>query len=176
MVHGLAEQLGGRLTLTSALGIGTTARIWLPAAEGDATVAAPVAAPAAPPPATPAATLAPLTILAVDDDGLVLMNTAAMLEDLGHRVIESNSGLRALQLLETEPHIDLIITDQAMPQMTGLQFAEQVRAQRPAIPIIIATGYAELPPGPTDFIKLDKPFFERQLIAAVSTAMQGRPA
>jgi PAS domain S-box-containing protein len=173
MVHGLAEQLGGRLTIKSRLGHGTTVEIWLPAAEETA-VSAPEPRPAAPAPAP--ATDRRLKILAVDDDGLVLMNTTGMLEDMGHELIEAASGRKALELVHRHPDIDLVITDQAMPQMTGLQLAEEVRALRPHLPIIIATGYAELPPGSNHFPKLDKPFFERQLTNAIAAAMQAQPA
>ena len=169
MVHGLAEQLGGRLILRSALGAGTTAEIWLPvAAEG---VCAPSPMPVAVPPPVPASKLA---VLAVDDDGLVLMNTAGMLEDLGHRVFEATSASQALEIIDREPGIDLVITDQAMPQMTGLQLATEIRARRPGVPIIIATGYAELPVGHQSFPKLDKPFFEQQLAQAIKAAMHPR--
>ena len=80
-------------------------------------------------------------ILAVDDDALVLLNTAAMLEDLGHTVLEAASGKDALEILRREPRIDLVITDQAMPHMTGSDLAAAIRAEKPDLPIILATGY-----------------------------------
>jgi len=171
MVHGLAEQLHGRLTLHSAPDAGTTVEIRLPVAQEAEQ------RPAEPAPADPGLPLAPakLKVLAVDDDALVLMNTSGMLEDLGHRVFEATSAQQALDLFEREPQIDLIITDQAMPQMTGLQLATEVRTRRPGMPVIIATGYAELPAGGNQsFPKLDKPFFEQQLAQAIRAAMQPR--
>jgi CheY-like chemotaxis protein len=115
-----------------------------------------------------------LTILAVDDDALVLLNTVAMLEELGHKVFEAFSGEAALNVLR-QNKIDLIVTDQAMPRMTGLQLAEAVEKERPGLPIILATGYAELP-GETQipYLKLNKPFTELQLaqiVNAVATRM-----
>jgi hypothetical protein len=95
MVHGFAEQSGGRLILRSRKGSGTTAELWLPVAK---TVAQPVA----PARAASAKTFRPLTILAVDDDAMVLMNTVAMLEDLGHTVFEAYSGKEALEILRNE--------------------------------------------------------------------------
>lgn len=73
-----------------------------------------------------------LKALAVDDDALVLMNTAAMLEDLGQIVVEATSGKQALQILAQEA-IDLIVTDHAMPGMTGLQLVEAVEKFKPDI-------------------------------------------
>ena len=68
-----------------------------------------------------------------------------MLEDLGHTVFSATSGAEALRLLKEKSDIDLLITDQAMPGMTGSELAAAVRSQWPDLPIIIATGYAELP-------------------------------
>jgi CheY-like chemotaxis protein len=112
-------------------------------------------------------------ILVVDDDTLVLTNTAAMLEDLGHTIIEASSADRALDLLVNEVAVDLVITDHAMPQMTGAELAAQIRGRWPDLPIIVATGYAEWPPGIAEqVIKLAKPFDQQQLAAAVATAVQ----
>jgi CheY-like chemotaxis protein len=83
--------------------------------------------------------------LSVDDDPLVAFNTTAMLADLGHEVYSASNGSEALDMVRREENIDLIITDQAMPGMTGTELAKAVRAERPTIPILIATGYAELP-------------------------------
>jgi PAS domain S-box-containing protein len=171
MVYGLAEQSGGRLVIESRKGQGTTVEIWLP-----------VASPAKEPhvedsrvPTKVVATTRPLIVLAVDDDPLVLMNTAAMLEDLGHTVLEAASGKQALELLHRTEKMDLVITDQAMPQMTGTQFAEAARAERPELPIIIATGYAELPPNSDSSLpKLNKPFLQEDLANAIAGLMQGR--
>jgi PAS domain S-box-containing protein len=164
MVHGLAEQSGGRLVLKSKQGEGTTVEIWLPAASkppASATLAA-----------TEAATGSdrPLTILAVDDDYLVLTNMVAMLEDLGHKVFEANSGRQALTILRQPVAIDLVITDQAMPRMTGLQLISEIKSEWPDLPIVLATGYAELPPEGAGFPRLAKPFMQHDLAAAVKSA------
>jgi CheY-like chemotaxis protein len=113
-------------------------------------------------------------ILAVDDDPLVLMNTGALLEDLGHDVLEASSAQEALDLFQANPAIDLVISDQAMPKMTGLDLAERLRAARPDLPVIIATGYAELPEGSTfDVPRLPKPFTQAMLQGAVAAALGG---
>jgi CheY-like chemotaxis protein len=94
---------------------------------------------------------------------LVLFNTTAMLEDLGHIALEATSGADALEILRRQK-VDLIITDQAMPKMTGMQLIETVRETWPGIPVLLATGYAELPGGAACTItKLNKPFTQEQL-------------
>ncbi|PJI37540.1 PAS domain-containing sensor histidine kinase [Ferrovibrio sp.] len=165
MVHGLAEQSGGRLVLSSRKGKGTTAELWLPLAAATATHDEAGSASDAAPSST-----RPLTVLAVDDDRLVLMNTVAMLEEMGHTVLEATSGQQALEILRQHATLDLLITDEAMPQMTGLQLAKTVRAERPGLPIILATGYAEVPREST-LPKLSKPFFQEDLVRAVAAAV-----
>jgi PAS domain S-box-containing protein len=172
MVHGMAEQMSGRLMLASRSGEGTTAEIWLPAAPAVPRSAEPEAAPAAAEPQTARA----LRVLAVDDDALVLFNTTAMLEELGHSVVEAYSGDAALGALH-ESTFDLVITDQAMPKMTGVQLIEAIRAQWPGMPVILATGYAELPGGAkVDVPKIGKPFSERELAAALAGVCAKTPA
>jgi len=166
MVHGLAQQLGGRLVLESEPGRGTTAALWLPAAEPTESESRSPEEPEAP------RHTRPLIVLAVDDDSLVLMNTVALLEDLGHTVLEAQSGTEALDIFRREPAIDLVITDQAMPQMTGVQFAEIAQAERPAVPFILATGYGELPQAANGVLhKLGKPFRQEDLARAVAAAV-----
>jgi signal transduction histidine kinase/FixJ family two-component response regulator len=169
MIHGLAKQLGGTFVLKSAVGEGTRATLWLPAA-GE-TRHEPVAD--APAPEGELSPLGRLKVLAVDDDALILMNTSALLEDLGHVVLEASSGSEALALLERHADIDLLITDQAMPNMTGTQLVQKVAELRPNLPIILATGYGELPSGFEDkIIKLGKPFGQSVLEDAVGQAVR----
>lgn len=169
MVQGLMAQSSGKLVLHSVDGAGTTAELWLPIAE--AGVDGKQVEPAVPPP-LPDKVDAPC-VLAVDDDPLVLMNTVMMLEDMGHSVCEASSGNKALTFL-AERNIDLIVTDQAMPQMTGSQLADIVRERWPDIPIVLATGYSELPPeARADLLRLSKPFGERQLEDIIKRAMSG---
>jgi PAS domain S-box-containing protein len=172
MVHGLAEQSGGRLQLKSSPGQGTSASLWFPAE------AAPATEPAAPArPAAYVSKMTPLDILVVDDDALVLLNTAAMLEDVGHRVTTAISGADALRLLgERQGPVDLLVTDQGMPGLTGLQLLEKARRQWPHLPAVLATGYAEVPadsPQEQAYVRLAKPFFQRQLAEAVEAAING---
>ncbi len=166
MVQGLMAQSNGKLVLRSAPDGGTTAELWLPVVAPG-----PPARPAETVTQSPPARVDSLSVLAVDDDPLVLMNTVMMLEDMGHSVCEACSGAKALAFLN-ERDIDLIVTDQAMPQMTGSQLADIVRARWPHIPIILATGYSELPPEARgDLLRLSKPFGEGQLEEIVRRAM-----
>jgi CheY-like chemotaxis protein len=165
MVHGIAEQFGGRLALFSELGRGTVAELWLPPAERQ-----PREQTVEPPEPETQAECRLLTVLAVDDDELVLMNTVALLEDLGHKVFDAHSGEEALEIFRRESSIDLIVTDQAMPKMTGAQFAEKALAERD-VPIILATGYGELPPNASWALhKLPKPFGQGDLARALVAA------
>ena len=163
MVHGFAEQSGGCFVLHSRKGKGTTAEIWLPVAHAAAETVSPGQTQTAP------ATLVPsLTILAVDDDALVLMNTVAMLEDLGHTAFEAFSATEALEILRREDSIDLVITDQAMPKMSGTQLAQAIATKWPDIPVLLATGYADRVPGDdVGLPKLAKPYLQRDLAEAL---------
>jgi PAS domain S-box-containing protein len=168
MVQGLAGQSGGRLVLKSRLGEGTTAELWFPVTGAETTVEEPEqSVPEA------ANNSRPLRILAVDDDGLVLMNTALMLQDLGHTVIEATAGADALDILRNE-NVDLVISDHAMPRMTGSQLALAIRREWPKMPIILATGFAEIPEGSgiIDIPRLGKPFSQAQLAEAISRIAQ----
>jgi CheY-like chemotaxis protein len=165
MVQGLAAQLGGRLHLESKQRYGTKVELVIPvsrarAREAGATIED-----------REHETVRPLTILAVDDDALVLMNTVAMLEDLGHTAFEASSGAKALEFFENRT-VDLVITDQAMPRMSGTELARAIRAKWPTLPIIIATGYAELPAGSElKLPRLGKPFAQADLRRMISATV-----
>ncbi|MBB3146103.1 PAS domain S-box-containing protein [Phyllobacterium trifolii] len=168
MVHGIMKQSDGQLVLQSEIGKGTSAELWLPViSEPMKTAAEDVSTPQ-----KDHGALQSLTILAVDDDALVLMNTVAMLEELGHTVIEAGSGRRALELLRSHSSIDLVLTDQAMPNMTGTQLIREIQAGWPDMPVILATGYSELPDGTgKDISLLSKPFMQSELSQKVSEVM-----
>jgi len=173
MIHGLAAQSGGKLVLKSLKGEGTVAELWLPVAAASA---APDNADALD---IAEATTRPLVVMAVDDDALVLMNTVEMLEELGHRVLQASSAQQALDTIRQARSVDLLITDQAMPQMTGVELAEEIGRDLPALPIILATGYGELPASASrKILKLAKPFSEKDLARTIDMALRGkdRPA
>jgi PAS domain S-box-containing protein len=166
MVQGMVEQSGGKLQLKSRPGAGTIVELHLPATNASA--AAPKdAAVSAPAPRSPNGGI--LNVLVVDDDPLILNNTAHMLEDLGHQVTKAASGAAALAAMQDHT-FTLLLTDHAMPHMTGAQLVREVRSQHPHLPIIIATGYAELPDYISRITRLRKPYLQSDLAEAISRA------
>jgi len=168
MVHGMTEQLGGRLRIESVKGKGTTVELWIPLFLGEIL----------PAPVREASVALPddrsLVIVVVDDDQLVLTNTKAMLEDFGHTVLDAISGPAALEVIRKTPRVDLVITDQAMPQMTGMQLAAAIRVDWPNLPILLVSGYAELPSKtPFEVPKLAKPFSLEDLEDAIARTIGG---
>lgn len=163
MIHGFAEQSGGKFFLHSRKNMGTTAELWLPTVNLQAQAQAQARS------QTQAADDVqsgpnPLVVLAVDDDYLVLTNTVAMLEDIGHKGVAASSGREALAILRRAEPVDLVVTDQAMPYMTGAQLAEAIKNEWPKLPVILTTGYADLPPGTApDVPTLSKPFTQQEL-------------
>jgi CheY-like chemotaxis protein len=175
MVHGLAAQSGGRLRISSRLGKGTTVDLWLPQAERDQV--SPAEAHAGVADGSGPEGL-PRNILLVDDDVLVSIGTAAMLEDLGHVVIEAHSGAEALEVFRSGARIDLVITDHAMPGMTGSELARRLREIEPALPVVLASGYAEFPAGEESdhsLPRLAKPYSQEDLAAAIASVTQAAP-
>ncbi len=169
IVHGFAEQSGGTLVLRSEVGVGTTAQIWLPAIQESIASEATVTTSG-----NRFGDPARLNILAVDDDVLVLFNTAEMLRDEGHRVSTAHSAAQALEQLSAS-RFDLLITDHAMPKMTGAQLALEVRKTQPDLPILLVSGYAEIPAGTaaTKIPLLAKPFSQADLLEAIAAVTRG---
>ena len=166
MVYGLAVQSGGNLVLNSREGQGTTAELWLPvAAAGAANIQGTAA------PQDSHLDLAPMLVVAVDDDPLVLAGTVSMLEDLGHSVLAAASGAQALELVPGEPRVAMVVTDQVMPGMTGAELTARLRAERPDLPIVLVSGFGELPSGlDRATLRLAKPFDRLQLSDAIGKA------
>ncbi len=174
MAYGFARQSGGAFRIESAVGAGTRASIWLPRGERVAAAAPDKSAEAA------SAELPRLSVLLVDDHEGVRTTTAALLADLGHDVVEAGDGPGVLATVAEDPERwDLLVTDYAMPHVSGAEVIRQARALRPGLPAIIITGYADagsIASRPSDVIVLSKPFTPRQLnvaIAAVVGAADG---
>jgi CheY-like chemotaxis protein len=168
MVYGFAKQSGGLFRLDSTLGEGTRAEIWLPRAPAG-TLVQPRDGKKAKPAAE--AEIRPLSVLLVDDHEGVRTTTAGLLSDFGHRVIEATDGPEALGLLQANPDCcDILITDYAMPHVSGAEVIRQVREIRPELPAIIITGYADassISRRPDNVAVLAKPFTPEQLNEAI---------
>src|SRR5436305_2823346 len=171
MVDGLVAQSGGAMRITSQQGAGSTVELWLPVAEAEAIER--------PRPVAPQRVQESgcCRVLVIDDDPIVLAGTAAMLEDLGHTATEVDSAEQGLKILQSDASIDLVITDHAMPGMTGTELAKRIRRKWPELPVIIATGYAELP-GELDpsVPRLSKPYRQQDLAAVVAQLVGEQPA
>jgi PAS domain S-box-containing protein len=169
MVYGFARQSGGAFRIDSALGAGTRAQIWLPRAPEAAAAASEEADPRGP------ARLRPLRVLLVDDHDGVRTTTAALLRDLGHHVMEASDGSGILSILRSDPTCcDLLISDYAMPHVSGAEVIRQARALRPGLPAIIITGYADaksISRRPEDVLVLSKPFTADQLTGAIAASV-----
>lgn len=172
MVQGLAEQSGGRLVIKSSKGFGTRVEMWLPSVKPEAMDSLSMAMSSS---ATCVHASRSLHIVVVDDDPLVLNVTGAVLQDMGHQVVEVPSAEEALKTLEQQADVDMLITDHAMPGMTGAQLVAEVNIRWPALPVVLATGYAEIPNDLSDgATRLAKPYARVDLIEAIGKAMEDR--
>ncbi|HEV2530591.1 response regulator [Phenylobacterium sp.] len=167
-VFGLAKQSGGGVRIDSRPGEGASVKVYLPRAEMGPEALAEIEREADPIGA------GDLSVLVVDDDSAVREVTAGILGDLGYRVIEAGSGGAALDLLDGEDRIDLMLLDFAMPGMNGAEVAREARARRPDVPILFVTGYADttvLEDAGEDGI-LRKPYVERDLAAKLKAVLR----
>jgi CheY-like chemotaxis protein/two-component sensor histidine kinase len=155
MVHGLAAQLGGGMTISSSPQVGTRVDLWLRVAEQPAEEAGAKAA--------PAESSATGTVLLVDDEELVRTSTAEMLADLGYAVVQAASAEEALRLVGEGLSPDLLVTDHLMPGMDGVELARTLKNRNPALRPLIISGYAESQGVAPDLPRLEKPFRRAEL-------------
>ncbi|MGN7158443.1 ATP-binding protein [Sphingomonas sp. SAFR-052] len=167
MVHGLALQLGGTMAIVSAPGRGTRIDLWLPV-SGDVVRAADAGEddPAEDPAFRGRA-------LVVDDEALVRMTTADMLQSLGYEVVEADGATEAEQIL-AQRRFDLVVTDHLMPGRTGVWLARAIHDRYPGLPVLIVSGYADIDGLAPDLPRLTKPFREAELARAIA-ALAGTP-
>ncbi len=169
MIHGLAAQSGGTLTLASEPGRGTRVELWLPATHEEP--AAATDRRSEPMPARRAA-----KVLLVDDEDIVRFATADMLRDIGYHVVEAASGSQALAAIRGGVDVDLLVTDYLMPGMTGASLIAELRATGHGLPALLITGYAATGADvPADVPRLAKPFRQVDLAARVDELLH-RPA
>ncbi|MFL6763285.1 MAG: response regulator [Sphingomicrobium sp.] len=174
MVYGFAKQSNGAFRLKSEVGVGTAAEIWLPRAPGHAATEDK--------PRLEERAVRPtrkLRILLVDDHAEVRSTTAALLSDVGHDVVEAANGSDALQLLKGgDCAYDVMISDYAMPHLSGTEFLREARGYCPGVPALIITGYAEadaIRDRPDNVEILLKPFTPTKLEAALARVCDGAP-
>jgi signal transduction histidine kinase len=167
-VYGLAKQSGGGVRIESAPGEGASVQVYLPRSYAapawtDSVVGV-----------RPQGGIADHRVLVVDDDEAVREVTAGFLLDLGYSVVEAGSGGAALEVLDRQEEIELLLLDFAMPGMNGAELAREARARRPKLPIVFLTGYADaqaLPQLGREEI-LCKPFNLNELASKVSAALR----
>lgn len=172
-VLGVAQQLGGGVRIDSTPGAGTIVTVFLPRA-GLVSVDRLRRAARGRSRAIPANARPIGGILLVDDDPDVRAVAATMLRDAGHTVIEAGSGGAALERLDTEASdIDLLIADLAMPGMNGFELARAARQERPDLPILFVTGFADMARSEESQHEtvLQKPFRAEELTAKVAEAL-----
>jgi signal transduction histidine kinase/CheY-like chemotaxis protein len=136
-VYGIAKQTGGGVRIDTELGSGTTVTVYLPRAQGR-----PLQHPAGRE-ATRSLPTRNATILVADDDHDVRDLTAACLESLGYSVLLADSGRSAIETVNSNTLIDLLMIDIAMPEMNGVEAGSTISARRPELPIIYMTGYVD---------------------------------
>jgi signal transduction histidine kinase/ActR/RegA family two-component response regulator len=137
MAKGFAEQSGGGIAIESRPGRGTTVTLWLPRSVASEHEILPP--PSAEP--VPAGEAPAPRVLLVDDEVVVREALAAELADRGWRITQASDGPGALTLMETTPGgFDLLVTDLAMPGMSGLALLREARRRRPGLPAVLLTG------------------------------------
>ncbi|MEH3107202.1 MAG: response regulator [Sphingomonas fennica] len=161
MVHGLALQLGGRMTIASALGQGTRIDMLLPLSDRPAGRDAPAAE-------SPGVASFAGRALVVDDEPLVRATTAAMLQAIGYAAVEADGGAAALDRLAADARFDLVVTDHLMPEMSGLELAQAIGRRWPAMRVLIVSGYTDVETLDHGVPRLAKPFREAELVEAIA--------
>ena len=175
MVYGFAKQSNGGFTLQSKVDEGTIAELWLPRAPEGATIAEPPARER-----KRSRSARKLAVLLVDDHAQVRSTTAALLEDLGHTVVEASDGAQAIRVLEEQDcAFDVMISDYAMPNLSGTEFLRVAHRMCPDVPALIITGYADseaIQDRPEGVEILQKPFTPADLESAIEGICRARPS
>jgi signal transduction histidine kinase len=162
MVRAMVDASGGMVTIDSRVGEGTTVALWFPRLDPVEATGAAAAAEAE----TPS-----LRVLAVEDDAEVRAVLVAHLTAAGHQVVEADGPHAALRTLQSDAGIDLLVTDYAMPEISGLDLFRLASERRPGLPAILVTGFADVEDGSVPLPVLTKPFTGDQLKAAIARVL-----
>ena len=163
VVHGIVEQAGGRMEVESAVGVGTTMKMYLPFVDAPAERISDVAVVGA---------MGNEQILVVDDDMFVRTAASRSLRSRGYRVLEASDGHAALRMLHDHVDVALLVTDVVMPGIDGRELVEAARARRPSLKVLYISGYTDdaiLHHGikSADVAILEKPFRGHSLVGKV---------
>ncbi len=173
-LHGFVKKSGGMIRVSSTVGRGSRFELLFPLAGKVATRGDDLTVPSE----QPSPARGDEHLLLIDDEEMLVDMTAQLLTDQGYQVTTVVSGERALALLTDQPEaFDLIITDQMMPGLTGLEFIEQLRAFQPEVPVILCTGYSrKIDEETVQALNISavclKPLETNQLFATIRTALR----
>jgi PAS domain S-box-containing protein len=171
MVYGFARQSEGYIDIASEPGQGTTVRLYLPRFADEVAEAEPGVKAEAPAPQASEA------VLVVEDEPIVRMLIADVLEELGYQVLEAGDGAAGLEILLSAARIDLLISDIGLPVLNGRQMIEGARAHRPDLKVLFMTGYAENAAQASGFLEpgmalITKPFAVEALAAKIREMLE----
>jgi PAS domain S-box-containing protein len=175
MVEGIVQQSGGATSVETRIGHGTTFTIYLPQGAGEITNAGQPADTATHDRGTFE------TVLVCDDDDDVRKLVVDVLELRGYRLLQANGGRSALQVAANhQGSIDLLVTDVAMPEVSGIELAAALRKQRPNVRVLYVSGYTEnadllSTPLGADTHFLAKPFLPGDLTRTVTAILEHQP-
>ena len=176
MLYGFIKQSGGHVAIDSAVGRGTTVRLYLPRHRAAVAIVVEAKRSETVVPATGAGR----TVLVVEDETVVRALVVEVLTEFGFTVLEAADGQAGLLILQSDAPIDLLVTDVGLPGMNGRQLAEAARADRPDLKVLFMTGYArhagmETAPRGRGMEMIQKPFAFPALAAKVQELMEAAP-
>jgi signal transduction histidine kinase/CheY-like chemotaxis protein len=171
-VYGIVKQSGGEIRLHSDIGKGTCVEILLPLTEESVSVQVESVR------TQPAPRHGSETILFVEDEGALREMLGMILRQNGYNVLEARNGKDALRLIEShDGEIHVLITDLVMPEMNGIELAEELIRSRPTLPVIYVSGYSDQAIQPGPLIEcLEKPFSPEVLLRTLRSVLESSSA